>query len=102
MISWIVIGILIVVGVIAIKMNHLKHRIFIILLIVLALFLYATINLVNTQNDIDISTSDGLFHSLKVYGGWLANGFDNAKNVIGNVIKMDWASTNGSFLNSTK
>lgn len=101
MISWIVIGILLVVGIFAIKMNHLRHRIFIVVLIVLALFLYSTLVLVDNRNDLNLSTSDGLFDALKVYNGWLANGFGNMKSLTGRAIGMDWSSTNGSFFNKT-
>jgi len=102
MISWIVIVILLVVGVFAVKMNHLRHRIFIIIIVVFALFLYTSMAYINTQNNLDFTTTEGLASSLKIYTGWLANGFQNLKVVTGNTVKMDWTSTNGSFLNKTK
>ena len=63
MISWIVITILVVVGIFAIKMNHLKHRVFIIMLIMLALFLYSSMALVTTKNELSFDNSEGLFNS---------------------------------------
>jgi len=102
MISWIVIVILLIVGIVAIKMNHLRHRFFIILLIGLALFLYVTIMVVNKQNELDFSDTQGVFHALDVYVGWLANGFQNTKAIGGNAIKMDWKSTNGTFFDKDK
>lgn len=98
MISWIVIAILIVVGVIAIKMNHLRHRVFIVLLILLALFLYSSMALVVENNSLDLKSSGGILDAVKVYAGWLANGFQNLKSITGNVIGMDWTSTDGEFL----
>ncbi|MFH1359394.1 MAG: hypothetical protein ABIH37_05895 [archaeon] len=98
MISWLVIGVLIIVALIAIKIGHLRHRIFIILLILFAIFLYISMTMVSTTNQLDLKSSEGVFHSLKVYTGWLANGFQNAKVLAGKAIKMDWTSTNGSFL----
>ena len=50
MISWIVITILVIVGIFAIRLNHLKHRFFIILLIMLALFLYTSMSVVTVSN----------------------------------------------------
>jgi hypothetical protein len=97
MISWIVIVIMIVLGIFAIKLNHLKHRIFIIVLITLALFLYSTMNLVTTQNDIELDSVNGIFSAGKVYMGWLANGFNNVKELTGNVVKQDWTSSNATF-----
>ena len=97
MISWIVITILVLVGIFAIKMNHLRHRIFIIMLILLALFLYSSMALVTTNNELSFDDTGGFFHAMKVYTGWLANGFENVKQITGNMIKMDWTSTNSSF-----
>src|SRR3989344_7741994 len=97
MISWIVIVILVIAGIIAIKMNHLKHRVFIVILILLALFLYTSMNLIVKDNDLNLNSVDGLFNVIKVYTGWLANGFQNLKVITGNVLGMDWGNTNSSF-----
>ena len=102
MISWIVIVILVIVGIFAIKMNHLKHRIFIIILVFLALFLYLSIMLVNTQNELDFTNAEGIYDASKVYMGWLANGFKNLKALTGKAIGMDWGSTNSSFIDKTE
>jgi len=98
MLSWIVIVILIVVGIMAIKFNHLRHRFFIVLLVLLALFLYSSMALVSDENSLNLNSSDGIFSAIKVYTGWLANGFDNLKALAGKAIKMDWSSTNSSFI----
>ncbi len=98
MITWAVMVILIVLGIIAIRMNHLKHRIFIIILISAALFLYLTMTYVNTKNELDFTNSEGVLKAVGVYTGWLANGFENLKSVTGYAIKMDWTSTNKTFL----
>lgn len=99
MISWIVILILVIVGIFAIKLNHLRHRFLIIVLIVIALFLYTTMNLVSTENNLDLKTTDGVFHSIKVYTGWLANGFNNLKDLTGQAINSDWSKSDASFFN---
>jgi len=103
MISWIVMVLLVIVGIFAIKMNHLRHRIFIIILIVVALFLYSTMMVVDTHNEFDFSSTEGVFSAFKIYLGWLGNGFQNMKILTGKAIKMDWTSTNGTFFkNETK
>lgn len=102
MMSWIVIVILVIVGIVAIRLNHLRHRIFIVLLIMLALFLYSTMALVSTRNNIDFGSTEGVFHAIKAYTGWLANGFQNLKTITGNALKMDWGSSDSSFLNKTR
>ena len=100
MINWIIILILVVVGVLAIKMNHLKHRAFIIVLIVLGLFFYLSLTFVATKNNLEMNSYDGFVKTMQVYLGWLGNGFQNIKVLTGNAVKMDWTSVNGSFDNS--
>ena len=97
MINILIIGVLIVVAVVLIKMNHFKHRVTIILLLLFGLFLYSTIVIVEKTNKFDLTTTEGIFDALKVYTGWLGNGFQNLKFLTGNAVKMDWASTNGTF-----
>lgn len=97
MISWIVIIILVIVALFVIKISYLRHKLLMIFLIILALFLYITLNVVLEQNNLDFTTVGGFFHSIKVYWGWLANGFQNIKEITGKVIKMDWVSSNKTF-----
>jgi len=92
-----IVGIVVIFGVILIKMNHFRHKMTIIALLFLALFIYSTIMLVNSSNDLDLRTTEGIFQAVKVYTGWLGNGFGNLKTITGNAINMDWSSTNGSF-----
>jgi ABC-type multidrug transport system permease subunit len=96
-IHWIVIVILAIVGFTVIKMNDLKHRFFILLLIFFALFFYTSIVFISDKNSFDLSTSEGVFAAIKVYMGWLANGFHNLKSLAGKAVEMDWKATNSSF-----
>ena len=102
MINWIIILILVVVAVLAIKMNHLKHRSVIIIVVLVALFFYASVTFIAAKNNLTMDSYDGFISTMKVYGGWLANGFQNIKVLTGNAIKMDWTATNATFFgNST-
>ena len=97
MISWLIIGIIALVWIMAIKMNHFRHKIFIMILLLFILFLYGSLMVVSTINDLNLDSSEGVVDAGKLYFGWLANGFQNLKTVSGKVIGMDWTSTNGSF-----
>ncbi len=92
-----VIGVAVVIGIILIKMNHFRHKLTIIVLLFLAMFIYSTVVLVNTTNELDLETTEGLFQAIKIYTGWLGNGFQNLKGITANAIKMDWSSSNSSF-----
>ena len=52
---------------------------------------------VTTQNEVDLTSIDGIISTAKVYTGWLANSFNNLKEITGNAISMDWANSNSSF-----
>jgi len=97
MISWIIIGIIVVLAILVLKMNHFKHRTWVIIIILLALFLYISITVVNNKNDLKFNSTEGVFSSIKVYFGWLANGFQNLKVITGNALRLDWTSTNKTF-----
>lgn len=101
MISWLIIGILAILAILILKMNHFKHKIWILFIVLLVLFLYISISIVNDKYKLDLTTTDGVFHSFNIYLGWLANGFHNLRSLTGNAINMDWTETNASFLNKT-
>ena len=90
MISWIVIGILIVMVFYFIRMKHAKHKIFAIVIIVLILFFYTTFSAVLSKSNNDLSTFGGAVKMTKLYFSWLFNGFSNIRNLAGNAIKLDW------------
>ena len=54
------------------------------------------------MNELELTTSEGVFDAVKLYVGWLANGFQNLKTITGRAIDMDWTSTDASFFNKTK
>lgn len=89
-------------GIFAIRINHLKHRFFIILLVLLALFLFTSINAVTNKNNLDLKSAGGIFNASKLYLGWLANGFQNIKSLTGNVLNLDWKSSNSTFFEDSK
>lgn len=101
MVNWLIIIVLVVIAVFALKINHLRHRFWIIFVVFLALFLYATIAIVYKGNDLKLEKTEDIFTVSKVYLGWLAHGFQNMKALTGNAINMNWASTNGTFVDKT-
>ncbi|MEK6830467.1 MAG: hypothetical protein AABX77_00365 [Nanoarchaeota archaeon] len=102
MVSWVVIAIIIILILIIVKLSAFKHKFFMILLILLSLFLLSSIFIVSKENRLDFSTTEGFFNAIKVYTGWLANGFKNLKDLTGRVINMDWKSSNETFFDKNK
>ncbi len=94
-----VISVLVIAAVLALKMNHLRHRIWILLLVFLALFLYTSATIVYSENNLKFDTMDGIFSSVKIYIGWLGNGFQNLKVLSGKAVDLDWTNSNETFVN---
>jgi|APSaa5957512576_1039674.scaffolds.fasta_scaffold87412_2 hypothetical protein len=97
MINVLIIVVLVIVAVALIKMNHLKHKVTIMLVLLFALFLYSSFTVINKTNELDLTSVDGLAGAFKVYLAWLGNGFGNLKVLTGNAMKMDWISSNESL-----
>jgi hypothetical protein len=97
MISWLIIVIVVLAGFLFIKMNLLRHRVFIVVVVLLALFVFGTFYYVYSKNNLDLKSFDGFKTSTKVYTGWLVHSFGNVKALTGNAVKMDWSSTEGSL-----
>jgi hypothetical protein len=95
---------IILIGVIAIfvvskfiHFRHIKHRITAIVIILVVLFLYASVSGVVKTNDIDWKSPSGILSAGKIYLSWLVQAFDNIKVLTGNAIKMDWVPKNASL-----
>jgi len=96
MITWVLIALLIVGALLFIKVSHYRHRIFVITIVIVALFLYVSVAYVASKNNLDFTTYNGLVKSVKIYMGWLFNLAGNFKSLTGSAVKLDWTSTNGS------
>ena len=55
MVNWIIIVVIVLVGYLILKFGNLKHRFFMIILLLFALFLYLTMAYVNRQNSLDFT-----------------------------------------------
>lgn len=101
-ILWIIVAIVIIVGFTYIKFSSTKDQIKLVIVVILVLFLFGTILIVYTSNKLELSSSEGITESIKIYFGFLANGFKNLKTITGKAIDMDWTSSNASFFNKTE
>lgn len=97
MINWFII-ILIIAGILVLmKISHIKHsrhKLGLMIFIVLLLFFIASIYFVAATNHVDMTTVSGFGTGMKIYGGWLVNSFDNIRTLTGAAIGLDWKATN--------
>lgn len=101
MISWLIVAILCFLAFFIMKLVHIRHKVSLVAIIVFLLFLYLSAIIVNRDNEFDLSTTEGFTGAIRVYFGWLVNGFQNLRVITGNAVKMDWASVNDTFINKT-
>ena len=90
MIYWIVIAALVILGFIFIKMMHIKHKVYLILLIILILFVYVSATKVLSGQNFDFKSSSDVGKAVKLYFSWLGGVAGNFKNMVANAIKLDW------------
>jgi glucan phosphoethanolaminetransferase (alkaline phosphatase superfamily) len=94
MVNWLIVVGLVVVLLVLLrfrKMEHLKTRVYVVVVIFLLIFFYLTISGVIEKNKVDIKTFDGVVSAGKLYFSWLGQVFTNSKVIAGNAVKMDWA-----------
>ena len=97
MINWFII-ILIIAGILVLmKISHIKHsrhKISLMIFVVLLLFFISSIYFVAVINHMDMTTINGFGNGMKIYAGWLLNSFDNIKILTGAAIGLDWKAAN--------
>ena len=96
MISWWVVGIIIIMALFLVRIKHIKHKVIIIGLIAIILFIYLTSSQILAGEDIDLKTLSGIEKATGIYFSWIANSFENLKVLTTQAIGMDWKITNST------
>ncbi len=91
MVSWVILVVLVLVVAAFLKFRHMKHRFFLIIILLLLIFIYTTMSNVIKNNNLNVTTMNGMVTAGKLYFSWLGHIFGNVKDVTGDVIKMNWA-----------
>ena len=90
MLSWIlIIGIALLIW-LFVRAKHFKHRLYVLILIILMIVFYVTAVKVVESSGVDIKTLEGMVVAGRLYVKWLGNALDNTKTIVGEIIKMDW------------
>lgn len=87
---WIVIAALVILGFVFIKMRHIKHKFYLIVLIFVILFVYISASKVLSDQNLDLKSSSDAGKAVKLYFSWLGSVASNFKNIASNAIKMNW------------
>lgn len=96
LIGWWFILVLIVLIFVVLKFKHIKHKFFLIFMILVILFLYVSLSNVLSNTEANLTSFSGIAKAGKVYYGWLVHAFGNVKSLTGNVLKMNWSVNNST------
>jgi hypothetical protein len=72
------------------KMGHFRHKLSIIVPVVLLLFIFVTFMNVAHKNSLELRSFGDLFTGLNLYFSWLGHLLGNIGTLTGNAVKMDW------------
>jgi uncharacterized membrane protein YqhA len=72
------------------RLSHLKHKLSIIGVLVLCLFLFITFMSVANSNSVKINSFGNFFTAIQLYFSWLGHVLGNLGTLTGNAIRMDW------------
>jgi len=99
--NWLLI--IIVVGLLffLVKAKYIKHKIYLLLGLVLVLFFYISVSAAISGHALDLNSISGIETAGKIYFSWLGNAFGNFKSLAGSAVNMDWQVENASLLNSS-
>ncbi len=89
--NWWVIGFLVVLGLFLFRAKEIKHRIGLIIISFLLIFLALSLYQIYSFNSVDLSTFDGVISAGKLYVSWLGTVFNSAKEVTSYAVHQDWA-----------
>lgn len=79
------------------RAKHMKHKLMLIMAIVMVFVLAIGYFAAIAGKGIDFNTVDGMTTAGKLYVGWLANSFNNMGTLTGNAIAMDWRNTDANI-----
>ncbi len=95
--SWIAIGIIVIFVFFFFKITSFRYeQWWAYLIAVLMIFLLFSFFSVVKKNNIELSSPDGFFKSMKTYTSWLFGLGKNVATITGKVTSIDWNSTQNS------
>ncbi len=92
MVNWIIVmSIFIVLVFLLYKFKHTQHKYYGLFIVLLLIFLFATGYNIVKKNNLNLTTTNGVASLVRLYFSWLGGVFSNAKDLTGQIIKMDWS-----------
>lgn len=92
----IVATVLIIAALVLLEFKDLKHRLLLVGVVSLFLFLVGSLGYVYFTNDVNVGNFDGVLDAVKLYFSWLDAFFDNLGDITTFAIKQDWTGSNST------
>jgi len=96
--EWLVFVVIVLSIVLFFKLSHVKHKIGLMIFLVVVFFIYFTFNAVANNNSILLNNTSGVIDGVKSYSLWLGQAFENFKAITGKAMGMDWFPENTSIV----
>jgi len=91
---WVIIVALVVAAFLILRINHLKHRLTLVFIVVLLLFFCISVSSVFSKYNVDLKSVSGVERGAKIYFAWLGGAFGNMRDITANAVRMDWKFEN--------
>ncbi|MEK6928764.1 MAG: hypothetical protein AABW65_02305 [Nanoarchaeota archaeon] len=88
--NWLLIGVIIFAIFLLLRFKEIRYKITHFLIIIVVIFLVISIFSLYLNNDLDLTSTDGIIKSGKLYLSWLGNTFKNMGKISGFAVKQDW------------
>lgn len=98
--NWWIIGILVILAIFLFKAKEIRHRMGMIVVILLLVFLVVSFGQLYSTHDLDLGSFEGITKAGKVYVSWLGNAFKNIGKIGGYAVKQSW-DVNSTVVNAT-
>ena len=92
--NWLLIILIIVAVLLVLKLDHIRRKIFFIVILGLILVAYLTFHFATVDKELDYSSFEGVVNVGKVYFSWIGQAFGNIKTITLNAVGMDWVPEN--------
>ena len=91
MVDFIIIAVLVLLVFLFFQFKNMQHKTYAVIIIAFLLFFYISGSKIIAENNVDVTSFNGMVTAGKLYASWLGHVLKNTKNLVGEVIKMDWA-----------
>jgi len=96
MINWLIIGVLLIIALYVIKIQHFSKKVQVIIVVIAIILVYFSATALLSANDIELNSVQGVGKAIYLYGGWMKDisitlwhAGGEIVTIVGNTIKLN-------------